>query len=144
MLGRFDGGAFSWGFTPSWRVGLLAGRPAYETLGERPNFAGVTLDGTTGIEGLGLGVYAILQRAERLTDRKAVGAELRGGIDGRLVPEATVEQDAPLVRHRPRDHRDGDARLDRVDKQLGRTLAHPFELDEAFDIECVDVTRVGE
>ncbi len=77
VLGRFDGGSFSWGVTEKWRVGAIAGVPAQDVLGNRPNFFAVTVDGDTPIEGLGLGFFAVRQAVDGITDRQAVGAELR-------------------------------------------------------------------
>ena len=76
VLGRFDGGSFSWGVTEKWRVGAIAGVPAQDVLGNTPNFFAVTVDGDTPIEGLGLGFFAVRQSVDGITDRQAVGAEL--------------------------------------------------------------------
>lgn len=77
VLGRFDGGSFSWGVTEKWRVGAIAGVPAQDVLGHRPDFFAVTVDGDTPIEGLGLGFFAVRQAVDGITDRQAVGSELR-------------------------------------------------------------------
>lgn len=77
VLGRFDGGAFSWGFAPSWRAGLLAGTPSDPVLGQPKQFYGATLDADNLLDGLGVGLFAIQQRTEGFTDRRAVGGELR-------------------------------------------------------------------
>lgn len=77
VLGRFDGGSFSWGVTEQWRVGAIAGVPAQDVLGNRPDFFAVTVDGDTPIEGLGLGFFAVRQAVDGITDRQAVGSELR-------------------------------------------------------------------
>lgn len=77
VLGRFDGGTVSWGVTPKWRIGAIAGVPAQDVLGNRPSFAAVTTDWDTPIEGLGLGFFAVRQAVDGLTDRQAVGAEVR-------------------------------------------------------------------
>ena len=77
VLGRFDGGSFSWGVTEKWRVGAIAGVPAQDVLGNRPSFFTLTVDGDTPIEGLGLGFFAVRQSVDGITDRQAVGSELR-------------------------------------------------------------------
>jgi tetratricopeptide (TPR) repeat protein len=77
VLGRFDGGSFSWGITEKWRVGAIAGVPAQDVLGNRPNFFALTVDGDTPIEGLGLGFFAVRQSVDGITDRQAIGSELR-------------------------------------------------------------------
>ncbi|MBP8297329.1 MAG: tetratricopeptide repeat protein [Burkholderiales bacterium] len=77
VLGRFDGGALSWGFAPSWRAGVLAGTPSDPVLGERKQFVGATLDADDLVDGLGAGLFAIQQRTEGMLDRRAVGGELR-------------------------------------------------------------------
>lgn len=77
VLGRFDGGNLSWGVTEKWRVGAIAGVPAQDVLGNRPSFFALTVDGDTPIEGLGLGFFAVRQAVDGITDRQAVGTELR-------------------------------------------------------------------
>jgi tetratricopeptide (TPR) repeat protein len=77
VLGRFDGGSFAWGVTEKWRVGAIAGVPAQDVLGNRPSFFAVTVDGDTPIPGLGLGFFAVRQAVDGITDREAVGSELR-------------------------------------------------------------------
>lgn len=77
VLGRFDGGTVSWGITPKWRIGAIAGVPAQAVLGNRPSFAAFTTDWDTPVEGLGLGFFAVRQGVDGLTDRQAVGAEVR-------------------------------------------------------------------
>ncbi len=77
VLGRFDGGSFSWGVTEKWRIGAIAGVPAQDVLGNRPNFFALTVDGDTPIEGLGLGFFAVQQTVDGITDRQAIGSELR-------------------------------------------------------------------
>lgn len=77
VLGRFDGASVSWGVTEKWRIGAIAGVPAQDGLGNRPSFAALTVDGDTPIEGLGLGFFAVRQAVDSITDRLAVGTELR-------------------------------------------------------------------
>ncbi|MCB1601185.1 MAG: hypothetical protein KDI66_14310 [Xanthomonadales bacterium] len=77
VLGRFDGASASWGVTEKWRIGAIAGVPAQDGLGNRPSFAALTVDGDTPIEGLGLGFFAVRQAVDGITDRLAVGTELR-------------------------------------------------------------------
>ena len=77
VLGRFDGGTVSWGLTPKWRIGAIAGVPAQDVLGNRPSFAALTTDWDTPVEGLGVGFFAVRQAVDGLTDRQAVGAEVR-------------------------------------------------------------------
>lgn len=77
VLGRFDGATAGWTFLPGWRVMALAGVPVDSGLGESKSFAGAALENTSLIDGMTATLYGINQTTESITDRRAVGAELR-------------------------------------------------------------------
>ena len=77
VLYRFDGLSGNYAFSPVWKVGLVAGTPSDATLGERKSFYGASIDAEGLIPNLGATFYAIEQRAGGLTDRRALGSELR-------------------------------------------------------------------
>lgn len=77
VLGRFDGVTTSYGIAPRWRIGAVAGTPVdSSSLDVDRTFTGVY--GELGPFGSWSGnVYVIRQDADGMTDRKAVGTELR-------------------------------------------------------------------
>lgn len=77
VLGRFDGATAGWTFLPGWRVIALAGVPVDSGLGESKSFAGAAVENTSLIDGMTATLYGINQTTESITDRRAVGAELR-------------------------------------------------------------------
>jgi tetratricopeptide (TPR) repeat protein len=78
VLGRFDGGIFTYGFGSSrFRAGLGAGQLVEPGLGGDKRFIGMTFDAENVIENLGIEMFAIQQNADGETDRRAVGGEIR-------------------------------------------------------------------
>lgn len=77
VLGRYDGGSLSYSPSGRWRIGVLAGTPSEETPGGRQTFVGQSLDFDNVVDGLGFGLFNIVQRAEGFIDRHALGGELR-------------------------------------------------------------------
>ncbi|MBI5890459.1 MAG: hypothetical protein HZB47_07255 [Nitrosomonadales bacterium] len=76
VLGRFDGISAGYGITSNWRANVVYGRLSDDTVDSKPVFYGASLD--FGVRNpLGGSVYAISQKADGLTDRKAVGGNLR-------------------------------------------------------------------
>jgi len=76
VLGRFDGIAAGYGFMPNWRANIATGQLSDKALDAKPTFVSLGLDfGVT--SPLGGSVYFINQRAGGLTDRQAVGGNLR-------------------------------------------------------------------
>lgn len=71
VLGRFDGLAGSYGDAQDMRFNGVAGRLSDFSQGSKPVFAGASLDKGP------LSVYAINQRVDGITDRRALGTELR-------------------------------------------------------------------
>lgn len=71
VLGRFDGAAAGVGITPAFRLNAVAGKLSDYILGEPPVFYGASAD-------MGpVTLYAINQSLEGISDRKAVGTEIR-------------------------------------------------------------------
>lgn len=79
-LTRFDGGMFGYKFTPKFGINLLAGTP-YEYSPSAPDshrsFYGASMDLGGGGGGLSSNVYFFRQEIDGITDREAVGTELR-------------------------------------------------------------------
>lgn len=77
VLGRFDGLSFNWQYAPQWRVNAIAGKPAESTLDTKRQFAGASLDMGTFAEHWNSTLYLFNQTADGITDRRALGGELR-------------------------------------------------------------------
>ena len=76
VLGRFDGVSAGYGFLPDWRANVVAGQLSDYVVGAKPLFHGASLD--FGVKSsVGGSLYAISQTLEGITDRKAVGGNLR-------------------------------------------------------------------
>ncbi len=75
-MGRFDGVTAGYGFIPNWRANVVAGQLADFTIDSKPTFVGASLDFGTRSP-LGGSVYVINQRVSGVTDRRAVGGNLR-------------------------------------------------------------------
>lgn len=71
VMGRFDGAAVGMGLTPSVRLNAVAGQLSDLTVGSKPQFYGASVD-------MGpVTVYAIKQTVDDISDRQAVGTEIR-------------------------------------------------------------------
>lgn len=77
VLGRFDGAQLGYGFAPRFRLNAVAGTPAEQFTGLKPVFYGLSLDAENLADRMSGTFYAIQQRVESITDRTAVGTELR-------------------------------------------------------------------
>ena len=80
VLGRFDGLNLTYAMNERLRFETVAGRPVYSTANsnsESRSFYGVSSTFAPFSEALDLGVFYLQQRIDGLTDRQAVGAELR-------------------------------------------------------------------
>jgi len=78
ILGRFDGVLGGYGVAPKWRVNGVIGTPAENSGVESQRyFYGASVDGGTFAERWNGNVYTIHQLVDNITDRLAVGAELR-------------------------------------------------------------------
>ena len=77
VLGLFDGGVATWGFSPNWRVGAVAGQPVDTTLGTTKTFYGASVEADNLGERWSGNVFAIRQMAGSLEDRVGLGGEVR-------------------------------------------------------------------
>lgn len=81
VLGRFDGGLFTYPLTQRWRVSAVAGYPvnlsSLNAVHTTTHFAGLSLDAGTFAQYWDFELYGIQQQNNGLLDRRAVGGELR-------------------------------------------------------------------
>lgn len=77
VLGRFDGLSLNWQYAPQWRLNAIAGRPAENTLATKRQFAGASLDMGAFAERWNTALYLFNQTADGITDRRALGGEVR-------------------------------------------------------------------
>ena len=78
VLGRFDGITASYGFLPKWRLNLVAGEPVeFNPINSDKLFWGANLDFGTFAEHWNGNFYYIYQDIDDITDRQAIGTELR-------------------------------------------------------------------
>ncbi len=76
VMGRFDGATAGYGITSDARVNVVAGQLSDTIIGPKPVFFGASVD--LGLkETFGGSVYAIKQTVSGLTDRQAVGGNMR-------------------------------------------------------------------
>jgi hypothetical protein len=77
ILGRFDGGWFRYGFNPMFKVNLVGGHLDEYNVDYDRNFVGVNVDIAPAGGNFNSNLYFITQRTDGITDRRAVGTELR-------------------------------------------------------------------
>lgn len=77
VLGRFDGGLVGYGLSPQWRVNAVVGRPVDYYLDSQRHFYGLSVDMATFAEHWSGSAFAINQAIDGITDRRAVGGEVR-------------------------------------------------------------------
>lgn len=78
VLSRFDGALAGYSFLPKWRVNVVAGLPADDVLPESDRrFYGFSADMGPFASHWNTSAYVINQEVDGVTDRQAVGAELR-------------------------------------------------------------------
>ncbi|BAV33209.1 hypothetical protein SCL_0889 [Sulfuricaulis limicola] len=77
VLGRFDGATAGYNFTPKWRVNVVGGKPADNSFDTDLKFYGASVDLGPFAEHWGGSLYTMQQKADGVTDRNAVGGELR-------------------------------------------------------------------
>jgi hypothetical protein len=76
VMGRFDGISAGYGISPDYKVNIVAGQLSDVTSDEQPKFTGASLD--FGMRNpVGGSFYYIDQTVYGITDRKAVGGNLR-------------------------------------------------------------------
>lgn len=77
VLGRFDGATAGYNFTPKWRVNVVGGKPTDIDYDTDLKFYGASVDMGPFAENWGGSLYNMQQTADGVTDRNAVGGELR-------------------------------------------------------------------
>ena len=77
VLGRFDGVLAGYNFSPKWRVNVVGGKPNDVTYNSRLSFLGAGMDIGPFAEHWGGSLYTIEQKVDDVTDRHAVGSEIR-------------------------------------------------------------------
>jgi hypothetical protein len=76
VMGRFDGATAGYGVTPDARVNVVAGQLADAVIGAKPKFLGLGVD--LGVkDAFGGSLYVIKQTVAGLTDRQAIGGNMR-------------------------------------------------------------------
>ncbi|TXT23055.1 MAG: hypothetical protein FD134_2299 [Gallionellaceae bacterium] len=77
ILGRFDGATVGYSFLPKWHANVVGGRLADFSTGSKPSFYGASLDMGTFNESWGGSLYLINQQIDGISDRRAMGADMR-------------------------------------------------------------------
>ncbi len=80
VLGRFDGAIVSWQWAPDYRLNLLAGFPVYsseQSIDTSRHFYGFSVDVLDLLKLFDLNLFYNIQEVDGVSDREAVGAELR-------------------------------------------------------------------
>ena len=77
VLGRFDGGYLNWGFTPNYRVSGVAGQLVDTPSDQHKPFYGAAFEVDRLFSNWSGNVFAIHQTVADVTDRTAVGSEVR-------------------------------------------------------------------
>ena len=77
VLGLFDGGVATWGFSQNWRVGAVAGQPVDTTLGTTKTFYGASVEADNLGDRWSGNIFAIRQMVGSLEDRVGLGGEVR-------------------------------------------------------------------
>ena len=77
VLGRFDGALAGYNFSPKWRVNVVGGIPADISYDSHLRFLGTGIDIGPFAEHWGGSFYTIKQTVDGVTDRHAVGSEIR-------------------------------------------------------------------
>ena len=77
VLGRFDGVLAGYNFSPKWRINVVGGIPADISYDSHLSFLGTGIDIGPFAEHWGGSLYTIEQKVDGVTDRHAVGSEIR-------------------------------------------------------------------
>lgn len=85
ILGRFDGAWFRYGVTPQYKINLAAGALSEYAVDYRRTFYGVNLDIGPLSENWSGNVFFVNQDVKQITDRRAVGGEVRYFDNGRSI-----------------------------------------------------------
>lgn len=85
VLGRFDGAWLRYGFTPQYKINVVAGTLAEYNVDYRRHFYGINLDIGPISENWSGNVFFVNQAVKDVTDRRAVGGEVRYFDNGRSI-----------------------------------------------------------
>jgi tetratricopeptide (TPR) repeat protein len=77
MPGRFDGVRGGYRFSPMFGISAVAGVPSDDLYDTNQTFYGMSLDFDNIFDRVGASLYGIYQTVDGLTDRQAIGTELR-------------------------------------------------------------------
>ncbi len=85
VMGRFDGAWLRYGFTPKYRVNVVGGSLVEYRVDYKRHFYGINLDIGPLAENWSGNMFFVNQEVDNITDRRAVGGELRYFAKGRSV-----------------------------------------------------------
>jgi hypothetical protein len=77
VLGYFDGALLGYGVTPKWRINVVGGKPVDFYTHYDKTFYGANMELGPFLDRWSANLYGIKQEVEGMTDRQAVGSELR-------------------------------------------------------------------
>lgn len=77
VLGRFDGAWFRYGFTPKFKINFVGGTLDEYRVDYRRHFYGVNFDIGPVAENWSSNIFFLEQKVKEVTDRRAIGGELR-------------------------------------------------------------------
>jgi hypothetical protein len=77
LIGRFDGAIVGYDLSPQWRINVTGGVPVDTIVSSSQSFAGAYLEGQNLWEHWSGDLFFMNQLADGLTDRRAVGGDLR-------------------------------------------------------------------
>jgi len=77
LIGRFDGAILGYDLSPKWRINVTGGVPVDTIVNSNQNFEGLYLEGENLGQHWSGDFFFMNQRADALTDRRAVGGDVR-------------------------------------------------------------------
>jgi hypothetical protein len=77
LIGRFDGAILGYDLSQQWRVNVTAGVPVDTIVNTNQNFEGIYVEAQNILEHFGGDAFFMNQVADGITDRRAIGGDLR-------------------------------------------------------------------
>jgi tetratricopeptide (TPR) repeat protein len=77
LIGRFDGAIVGYDLSPQWRLNVAGGIPVDTIVNTNQNFEGMYLEAQNILEHWGGDAFFMNQMADGVTDRRAIGGDLR-------------------------------------------------------------------